>query len=64
MAVGMVGTYVARIYEEAKRRPLYVITDIKNGSAFVADPPRGVILRPSEPLATVETSVETILIGK
>jgi dolichol-phosphate mannosyltransferase len=64
MAVGMVGSYVARIYEEAKHRPLYVITDIKNGSAYVGGPPRGVILRRSEPLATVEASIDTIWVGE
>ena len=30
IAIGLVGEYVARIYEEAKGRPLYVITDSAN----------------------------------
>jgi dolichol-phosphate mannosyltransferase len=28
--IGLVGDYVARIYEEAKQRPLYVVSDIAN----------------------------------
>ena len=30
VAIGLVGEYVARIYEEAKGRPLYVIADSAN----------------------------------
>jgi dolichol-phosphate mannosyltransferase len=29
-AIGMVGDYVARIYEEAKGRPLYVVSATRN----------------------------------
>ena len=34
MAIGMIGEYVGRIYDEVKRRPLYVVRDRAN----VADP--------------------------
>jgi glycosyltransferase involved in cell wall biosynthesis len=37
LAIGILGEYVGRIYEEAKRRPLYLVRD----SANVPDPPRG-----------------------
>lgn len=30
MALGVVGNYVARIYEESKRRPLYVVSDVQH----------------------------------
>jgi dolichol-phosphate mannosyltransferase len=29
-AIGLLGEYVARIYEEAKGRPLYVVSDTAN----------------------------------
>ncbi len=41
-AIGMVGDYVARIYEEAKCRPLYVVTEAINVSPLLQPPPRGV----------------------
>lgn len=37
ICVGLMGDYVARIYEEAKRRPLYVANDLLN----LAEPPEG-----------------------
>jgi dolichol-phosphate mannosyltransferase len=44
MAVGVVGNYVARIYEESKQRPLYVVSSVHNLAADAA-PQRGVVLR-------------------
>ena len=41
-AVGLVGDYVARIYEEVKGRPLYVVSDVKNMRADVVVPDRSV----------------------
>jgi dolichol-phosphate mannosyltransferase len=43
-AVGMVGDYVARIYEESKGRPLYVLSEMINVSPVVTPPVRGVRL--------------------
>ncbi len=39
-AIGLVGDYVARIYEELKCRPLYVVSDARNLEARVILPPR------------------------
>ncbi len=44
MAIGLVGDYIARIYEEAKGRPLYVVTESANVAARQAPTTRGVIL--------------------
>lgn len=45
MAVGVLGNYVARIYEESKRRPLYVVSAMVNTELEGNHPERGVILR-------------------
>jgi len=37
MAIGMIGEYVGRIYDEVKRRPLYVVRDRANVAAPVED---------------------------
>ena len=47
-AVGLVGDYVARIYEEVKGRPLYVVGEALNVPRELASPPRGVRLRDRE----------------
>lgn len=44
MAVGMVGSYVARIYEESKHRPLYVVSSLDNVATQDSAPVRGVVL--------------------
>ena len=41
-AVGLVGDYVARIYEEIKGRPLYVLAESLNVPPTAQAPPRGV----------------------
>jgi dolichol-phosphate mannosyltransferase len=46
-AVGLVGSYVARIYEESKQRPLYVIAGLNNFEAAETLPQRGVVLESS-----------------
>ncbi len=43
-AIGLVGDYVARIYEESKGRPLYIIADALNLPSVIAPPARGVRL--------------------
>lgn len=65
LAVGMVGSYVARIYEESKQRPLYVVGSLNNFPAQDSAPPRGVVLEgaildaPAETLAMPARSVKT-----
>jgi len=54
LAVGMVGNYVARIYEESKQRPLYVVGSLSNFAVQGAAPPRGVVLGPAMPSLAVE----------
>jgi dolichol-phosphate mannosyltransferase len=44
MAVGMLGDYVARIYDEAKARPLYVIADTINLAGNSGDVARAIVL--------------------
>jgi dolichol-phosphate mannosyltransferase len=43
-ALGLVGDYVARIYDEVKGRPLYVVSEVLNLGPSVAVPPRSVCL--------------------
>jgi len=43
-AVGVLGSYIARIYEESKQRPLYVVSMGRNVSPLDITPGRGVIL--------------------
>lgn len=45
VAIGLVGDYVARIYEECKGRPLYVVGETRNLAAMPV-PPRSVSLAP------------------
>ena len=44
LALGAVGDYVARTYEEAKQRPLYVVTQCRNLAPPASLPQRAVIL--------------------
>lgn len=44
LALGAIGDYVARNYEEAKKRPLYVVTEACNVSLAEMSLPRAVIL--------------------
>jgi dolichol-phosphate mannosyltransferase len=48
MAVGLLGDYVARIYEEAKGRPLYVIADTINLARNPQDVVRAIVLPPRD----------------
>jgi polyisoprenyl-phosphate glycosyltransferase len=45
MSVGILGNYVARIYDESKRRPLYVVSGAVNAPVEGISPQRGVILK-------------------
>jgi dolichol-phosphate mannosyltransferase len=48
-ALGLVGDYVARIYEEVKGRPLYVLGETWNVSSAVATPARAIRVASREP---------------
>jgi dolichol-phosphate mannosyltransferase len=54
-AIGLVGDYVARIYEESKGRPLYIIAEALNLPPVITPPPRGVRLAPRALSATSES---------
>jgi glycosyltransferase involved in cell wall biosynthesis len=56
MAVGMVGNYVARIYEESKQRPLYVVAGLYNVQMGHTLPQRGVVLKPSNTATAIGDS--------
>lgn len=60
MSVGILGNYVARIYEESKRRPLYVVTSIANAAACSESPERGVVLEPRARVAAMDASKSPI----
>jgi polyisoprenyl-phosphate glycosyltransferase len=45
-AVGLLGDYVARIYEEVKGRPLYVVADMANFAPGARVPDRTLVLPP------------------
>ena len=51
IAIGLVGEYVARIYEEAKGRPLYVVARTANCDASSVDIPGAVVLPTGTPVA-------------
>lgn len=55
MAVGVLGNYVARIYEESKQRPLYVISEAWNTAGEEA-PERGVVLESRPRLTVIDSS--------
>jgi len=61
-AVGVVGNYVARIYEESKQRPLYVVSGLNNLEIGETLPQRGVVLEASN--SAVPIRDETVLVGR
>jgi len=44
VAIGLVGEYVARIYEEAKGRPLYIVSESANLGKAQPGPVNGLVL--------------------
>jgi dolichol-phosphate mannosyltransferase len=44
--LGIMGEYVARIHDEVKRRPLYVVGEHENFGDLPPLPPRAVVVRP------------------
>lgn len=63
LALGAIGDYVARSYEEAKERPLYVVTDARNVSLAGRSLPRALILADAAlPLdSLVEQDAESVV---
>jgi polyisoprenyl-phosphate glycosyltransferase len=57
IAIGLVGEYVAHIYEESKGRPLYVVSDTANMKAVRTHVAKAVVLPP--PHSGTESSYET-----
>lgn len=53
LAIGTIGDYVARTYEESKNRPLYVVSESRNISTPNRALTRAVILDPSPPVSVV-----------
>jgi dolichol-phosphate mannosyltransferase len=53
-AVGVLGNYVARIYEESKHRPLYVVSGVTSTAGQPVVPERGVILEPRRKRAAIQ----------
>jgi hypothetical protein len=53
LALGAIGDYVARTYEETKGRPLYVVTDMRNLPEFRGVLTRAVILADGGPRVPV-----------
>jgi glycosyltransferase involved in cell wall biosynthesis len=49
MAIGLVGDYVARLFDEAKERPLYVVQQAINFGPGLCEPPRTVLLDAGHP---------------
>jgi dolichol-phosphate mannosyltransferase len=43
LLLGVVGEYVARIHDEVKGRPLYVVSELENFAELPALPPRGIV---------------------
>jgi dolichol-phosphate mannosyltransferase len=46
LAIGLVGDYLAKVYEESKGRPLYVLAESVNVPAGQIEPTRSVVLAP------------------
>src|SRR5207237_10752602 len=53
VVIGLVGRYVARIFEEAKGRPLYIVSNLINLDETAALPERAIIVNQSASRAKV-----------
>jgi polyisoprenyl-phosphate glycosyltransferase len=60
MAIGVLGNYVSRIYEETKHRPLYVVARRSNIAAAPPTPERGVILE--QPSVAIDKAKAAVFI--
>jgi dolichol-phosphate mannosyltransferase len=56
LALGVIGDYVARSYEESKGRPLYVVTGVVNMPADELAVPRASVLIRPEPVCAAATA--------
>jgi dolichol-phosphate mannosyltransferase len=54
IAIGLVGEYVAHIYEESKGRPLYVVSDSVNLKSVVPHVAKAVVLPPPSESSDIE----------
>ena len=64
MAVGVLGNYVARIYEESKQRPLYVVSASSNVTPWIESPSRSVVLQDSAPPAAAKVLKAPLVMWK
>ena len=48
LSIGLMGEYLARIYDESKRRPLYVLKELVNMPLADRDVPRALVLEPRD----------------
>jgi hypothetical protein len=61
-ALGLIGDYVARIYEEEKHRPLYVLADLLNVGPGIGVPARSVVLTPRDPGVLPQTHSHEVVL--
>jgi len=59
-SVGVLGNYVAKIYEESKHRPLYVVAGLNNFGMPEASPDRGVVLESSCAATAIKDSAVAV----
>ena len=62
LALGGIGDYLARTYEEAKRRPLYVVAETCNIAVSARLPERAVVLAPAR-AATPSFALDDTFLG-
>jgi len=48
LSMGMIGQYIAKIYDESKQRPLYVLTETRNIDRDQPPPLRAIVVQPRQ----------------